>query len=289
MKCTIVFIFCFFSLLSKAQNTANIEYGSNPSAEKYIDVNDIKMYYEVYGKGEPLLLLHGGAGSIHDFSYQIPELSKHYKVFAIDSRGQGRTTDSDKQITYTQMAADVAAFIDKLQLGSVNVLGWSDGGNDGIELAYAFPDKVKKLIICGANYTHENWVAGRDNVSMKSDDPLILKTKEFLAFRKNGYDTVNPAIKKKLNNLWKNYPNFTPDQLKTIKTPTLVIAGDRDIVNIDLTVTLYKSLPNAELFIVPHASHLALVEQPELLNPVILKFLDTPFRKLDNFYIFRKN
>lgn len=289
MKYAFIFILSFSSIFCEAQNNNVLEFGSNPSAGKYIDVNDIKMYYEVYGKGEPLLLLHGGAGSIHDFFYQIPELSKHYKVIAIDSRGQGRTTDSDKQITYAQMAADVAAFIDKLQLGSVYVLGWSDGGNDGLELAYAFPDKVKKLITCGANYTHENWVANKDTITMKNNDPLLLKTKEFLAYRKSGYDTVNQAIKNKLNNLWKNYPNFTPDQLKTIKTPTLVIAGDHDIVNIDLTVTLYKSLPNAELFIVPHASHLLLVEQPEILNSIILKFLETPFRKLDNFYIFRKN
>jgi len=290
----LVHLLSILILVSCNNQTKNqVNYGSNPAAGKYIDVNDIKIYYEVYGEGEPLLLMHGGGGSIQDFVYQIPELSKHFKVIAVDSRAQGRTTDSDKEITYTLMASDMAALIDKLKLGSVYVLGWSDGGNNGLELAYAHPDKVKKLITSGADYNHYNWMVKDDSVVMDPNDPLILQTKPFLVKYFNDPEKLSPnpeklpTIKKKLAALWDNYPNFTTEQLKTIKTPTLVIAGDRDLVNIDQTIALFNALPNSQLCIVPGASHLALIEQPDQLNNIILKFLKTPFRKINNYYFFK--
>jgi pimeloyl-ACP methyl ester carboxylesterase len=154
------------------QTKNQIDYGSNPAAGKYVDVNDIKVYYEVYGEGEPLLLLHGNGGSIENFTYQIPELSKHFKVIAVDSRAQGRTSDSDQEISYALMASDMSELIDKLNLGKVNVVGWSDGGNIGLELAYAHPDKVLKVITVGANYSNENFLAAPDSITMDANDPL---------------------------------------------------------------------------------------------------------------------
>ncbi len=154
-----------------------IDYGSDPEAGKYENVNDIKVYYETYGEGESLLLLHGNSSSIAFFADQIPALAKHFKVIAMDSRAQGRTTDSDQEITYALMASDVAALIDKLKLGKVNIVGWSDGGNIGLELAYAHPEKVNKVVTLGANYSNENAVAPPNNVVMAATDPLsILNT-----------------------------------------------------------------------------------------------------------------
>jgi pimeloyl-ACP methyl ester carboxylesterase len=291
----LLFFLTILSLASCSNPTQNkISYGSNPAAGKYIEVNDIKIYYETYGSGEPLFLLHGGGGSIANFSMQIPELSRHFKVIAVDSRAQGRTTDSDKEITYALMASDMAALIDKLQLGSVNVLGWSDGGNTGLELAYAYPGKVKKLVVFGTNYNHENSTVQNDSIKMNPDDPLLLKTKTYLEEYRNNPEKLSPdpgklpAIYKKLYRLWDNYPNFSVDQLKTIKTPTLIVAGDHDLIAIDQTITLYNSLPNAELFIVPCATHLVLAEQPTLMNKMILGFLQTPFRKINNIYFAHK-
>ena len=127
-------------LVSCNSSTKNqINYGSNPLAGKYVDVNDIKVYYEIYGEGEPLLLLHGNSGSIKAGESQIPELSKHFKVIAVDSRAQGKSTDSDKEITYALMASDMNELINKLKLGSVYIVGWSDGGNIGLELSFAHP------------------------------------------------------------------------------------------------------------------------------------------------------
>lgn len=149
MKHIIAVLFAIILVSCNNQKEDKIDYGSNQAVGKYADVNDIKIYYETYGEGEPLLLLHGNGGSIEGFINQIPELSKHFKVIAVDSRAQGRTTDSDQEITYALMASDMATLIDKLNLGKVNVVGWSDGGIIGLELAYAYPEKVLKVVTFG--------------------------------------------------------------------------------------------------------------------------------------------
>jgi pimeloyl-ACP methyl ester carboxylesterase len=293
MKYTIVFLFALILVSCSTPKETAIEYGSNPAAGNYADVNDIRVYYEIYGEGEPLLLLHGNGGSISSFIYQIPELSKHFKVVAVDSRAQGRSTDSDQEITYALMASDMSELIDKLGLGKVNVVGWSDGGNIGLELAFAHPEKVMKVVALGANYTNENWMAPPDSVVMDADDPLILRASEMMKRVISEMGTLSPdtarlpVIRKKLEDLMMNYPNFTPDQLGTINVPFLIVAGDHDLISLDQTITLYNSLPRAELFIVPHASHLVAIENPDLINSEIIRFLKAPYTPIDRYYFFK--
>lgn len=293
MKNTIAFLFAIIFVSCNTPKENKIYFGSNLAVGKYVDVNDIKVYYEIYGVGEPLLLLHGNSGSIENFIYQIPELSKHFKVIAIDSRAQGRTTDSDQEITYALMASDMSELIDKLNLGKVNVVGWSDGGNIGLELAYANPEKVLKVVTLGANYTHENWMAPADSVVMNPGDPLILKTSEMMnrfstSMKRLSPDTLRmPIIKKKLEDLMTKYPNFTPDQLKSINVPFLIIAGDHDAINLNQTIAMFANLPKSQLYIVPHASHLVAIENPELINSAIIRFLKTPYTDIDRYYFFK--
>jgi pimeloyl-ACP methyl ester carboxylesterase len=273
-----------FLLLAHFPAECQIHYGTNQKVGKYIEVNDIKVYYEVYGAGEPLLLLHGNSGSIANFVYQIPALSRHFKVVAVDSRGQGQSTDSQKEITYALMASDMSELIDKLNLGSVHVVGWSDGGNIGLELALAHRAKVKKLVAIGANYTHENWMAPPDSVVMEANDPRMTKAIALMKEYKKGMDRLSPVVKKKLNDLMENHPNLIKDQLKTITTPTLIVVGDRDAINMDQTVALFTCLPHSQLFIVPGATHLVPIERSELVNSEMIRFLSTPFRDLDRYY-----
>jgi len=293
MKHIIAVLFAIILVSCNSQKENKIDYGSNSAVGKYADVNDIKIYYETYGEGEPLLLLHGNGGSIEGFINQIPELSKHFKVIAVDSRAQGRTTDSDQEITYALMASDMAALIDKLNLGKVNVVGWSDGGIIGLELAYAYPEKVLKVVTFGANYTHENFMAPSDSVVMDPNDPLIQKTSVLVnnfstLMKRLSPDTLRlPVIRKKLADLMMKYPNFTPDQLKTIHVPFLVMAGDHDLINMDHTISLFNNLPESQLFIVPHTSHLALAENPEFINSEIVRFLKTPYSDIDRYYFFK--
>lgn len=261
-----------------------IDYGSNEKAGKYIDVNDIKIYCEIYGEGEPLLLLHGNSASIKALEYQIPELSRHFKVIAVDSRAQGKSTDSNREITYALMASDMNELIDKLKIGSVYVVGWSDGGNIGLELAFAHPEKVRKLVAFGANYTYEKWMAKKDSVVMDPNDSLFIKTKAFFQLIPARHKKIAPEIKKKLADLMDKYPNFTKEQLKQIKVPTLIVAGDHDMIALDQTITMFNCLPHAQLFIVPDATHFVPVEQRKLINSEVIKFLKTPYRDMDNFY-----
>jgi len=288
---SLVLLLCFaFGYEEKAEKaemqktTATVDYGSNKRAGRVVEVNDIKVYCEIYGEGEPLLLLHGNSGSIQDFIYQIPEFSSHFKVIAVDSRAQGRSSDSDKEITYALMASDMSELIDKLNLGSVYIVGWSDGGNVGLELAFAHPEKVKKLVAFGANYTHENWMTEPENVEMDANDPLVLEISTMLKRYKDGLDKLSPNTKKKLSALMEKYPNFTREQLKQIKVPVLVVAGDHDIINLDQTITLFTNLPHAQLFIVPNASHFVPIEQPELINREVINFLSARSRDIDAYY-----
>ncbi len=295
MKNAIFFLFVMIlvSCNTTQKEEPKIDYGSNPAAGNYADINDIRVYYEIYGEGEPLLLLHGNGGSIINFIYEIPVLSKHFKVIAVDSRAQGRSSDSDQEITYALMASDMSELIDKLGLGKVNVVGWSDGGNIGLELAYAHPEKVLKVVAIGANYSTENWMAAPDSAVMAPDDPLILKFTELMKTVGEKADSLSPdpqripIIREKLDNLMAKYPNFTPEQLNTIKVPFLIIAGDHDMISLEHTVSLYENLPMAQLFIVPHASHMVPLENPDLINSEIIRFLETPYTDLDGFYFLK--
>lgn len=294
MKRTVFYLFAVLLVSCSISKQNLIDYGSNQQVGKYMDVNDIKVYYEIYGKGEPLLLMHGNGGSIESLEFLIPELSKHFQVIAVDSRGQGRSSDSDKEITYALMASDMNGLLDKLKLASVYVAGWSDGGNVGLELAYAHPEKVKKLIALGPNYTHENYLAAKDSVRMDANDPLVVNIK---AIRHRRADNASkrlspkpersPETKKKLEDLMEKYPNFTTEQLKQIKVPTLIVVGDHDLINLEQTITLFTTLPYSQLFIIPGATHFVPWEQPDLLNSAYIKFLNTPYRDIDKYYIYK--
>jgi pimeloyl-ACP methyl ester carboxylesterase len=257
-----------------------VVYGANAAVGKYADVNGIKLYYEIYGQGEPLMLLHGNGSSISAFASNIPELSKHFKVIAVDSRAQGRSTDSDAEITYALMASDMSALITQLKLGAVNVMGWSDGGNIGLELALAHPEQVKKLVTFGANYTHVDFEAPPDNVVMQPDDPRLLNREAAMSLAGKSRPETSAAVQKKLGDLMEKYPNITLAQLAQIKTPVLVVAGDHDAIKMEQTISLFRNLPHAQLWIVPGATHFVAMEQPELVDRTVIAFFTTPYRDI---------
>ena len=141
---------CFY--YSHAQTIIDsTAFGKNEVAGKYLKVNGIKMYYEIYGQGEPLLMIHGNGGSISSFENQIPYFARKFKVIAVDSRAQGKSVDLQDTLSFEMMADDFSVLLDKLKLDSCNVLGWSDGGINGLLLAIRHPEKVKRLAITGAN------------------------------------------------------------------------------------------------------------------------------------------
>jgi len=189
-------------------------YGKNTKVGKYAKIRGINMYYETYGKGEPLLIIHGNGGSINNFLYQVPYFSKNYKVILADSRAQGKSVDAGDSLSYEMMADDLNALLDNLHLDSCYVIGWSDGGINGLLLAIRHPDKVKKLAVTGANLWPDTTAV----------DPFVYNW----AMHYN--DTLTkmeqtPQIKnaRKLAHLLSYEPHISLEQLHTIQCPTLVI------------------------------------------------------------------
>ncbi len=289
-----IFIFLmFWAIVTQAQ----IPYGSNKAVGKRIQVGDISMYYEIYGKGEPLILLHGGFGSSEMMGGMIAAFSKKYRVIAVDSRSQGRTTDSDeKELSYAQMALDVNGFMDQLKIRKAKFVGWSDGGDIALELALIHPEKIEKAVILGANYLGESKgvFLGIDTTwKMNPNDPLFAKTKKQMAQYFSTYDRLAPdkgrieaSRKKVTDNAFKN-PNITLAQLNSIQVPFLVMAGDHDMFTLEHTISLYQNLPQASLYIVPDATHISPFEEPDLVHSEILRYLAKPYRRLDAFYFWR--
>ncbi|HZK93186.1 MAG TPA: alpha/beta hydrolase [Prolixibacteraceae bacterium] len=255
---SIFFLLFFYTTASLAQ-TDPIVYGSNPKAGHYASINGIRMYYETYGSGEPLILLHGNGGSIEAFSKQIPFFEKYYLVIAIDSRLQGKSGGSPDRITYDLMASDFCALLDYLHIRSANVLGWSDGGIDGIVMAMNCPQKVKRLAISGANIVP-------DSTAMSYAD--ILGMKDFVANNKT-------ASKKEiaLTQMMIDQPNIPYTSLKQIHCPVLVMAGDHDMIKPEHTLKIFQSIPGASLCIFPDSNHGVCQQHPKLFNETVLTFL----------------
>lgn len=238
-------------------------YGSIASAGGHVKLKDATLYYEIYGTGEPLLLLHGNSQSIYAFSKQIPELAKKYKVIAVDTRGQGKSTDeSTAPLTYDQFADDMKQLLDSLHIAKTNILGWSDGGNTGLIMAIKYSSYVNKLAITGANLSPTaDAVDGKILKSIKQERDGI-----------NGTDQRS-ITRKRLMTLLLDEPHITVESLKQIKAPTLVMAGEKDMIKEKHTRTIADSIPDSKLLIFKDATHFVPVEKVQDFNAAVLQFL----------------
>jgi len=240
--------------------TKAVVYGNNSKAGHYAPVNGIQIYYETYGSGEPLIMFHGNGGSIAAFKNQIPFFEKYYKVIAIDSRLQGKSGGSADTLSYDMMASDFAGLLDYLHIDSAYVLGWSDGGIDGLILAMKYPGKVKKLAVTGANIV---------------PDTTAVHAADFEGAKNIAFSTTASPIDKTLNRMMIYQPQIHFSEMKKIHCPVLVMAGDRDMIKPEHTLKIYQSLPVAELCIFPDSYHHVCQQHPELFNETVLTF----FRK----------
>lgn len=248
------FILCSISIFSQ---TTKIDYDNNNTAGHYANVNGIKLYYETYGHGQPLIMLHGNGGSIKAFRNQIPYFEKNYRVIAIDSRLQGKSGGSPDTISYDLMASDFNSLMNELHIDSAYVLGWSDGGINGLILAMKYPDKVKKLAISGANVVP-------DSTAVPYSD--IVNMRKFVASGKGSAKAIA------LNQMMLDQPNIPYSDLRKIKCPVLVMAGDHDIIKPEHTLKIFQSIPSAELCIFPNSNHGTLIQHPQLFNKIVQEF-----------------
>lgn len=256
-KTVILFIFTFLGVgvFSQARNT---DYGNNPNAGHFAHINGIDLYYETYGSGEPLVMLHGNGGSIEAFKFQILYFEKYYSVIAIDSRMQGKSGGSADTLSYEMMAADFCAMLDYLKIDSAYVLGWSDGGIDGLLMALRCPAKVRKLAVSGANTVP-------DSTALPYKDILWMENLVY-------HDKSVPPRERTLNKMMLYQPNIGWSELGRISCPVLVMAGDHDIIKPEHTLKIFQSIPGAQLCIFPGSHHGVCQQHPEMFNQTVHQF-----------------
>jgi len=251
-----------------------IAYGNNAEAGHYAEVNGIKMYYETYGSGDPLLLIHGNGDSIEKMHFQIAHFARNYQVIVTDSRGHGKSGLGTDHLTYIQMMEDYNALLDELNMTQTYVFGWSDGGILALLLAIHHPDKVKKMALMGANLRPDQtavypWV---DELLKPASDAID----EMIATN----DTSdNWQLHRQLIDLLITEPNIPVDSLQQIKAPVLVMAGDLDIILGEHTLEIFENLPKAHLAIMPGQTHWAPVTDPDGFNALVGQFFETPFTR----------
>ncbi len=252
---------------------STVKYGSNPAAGKFFVHDGINLYYEIYGAGEPLLMVHGNGGGIADLGAQIDHFRRSYNVIAMDSRDQGKSSDSPDKITYEKMADDLAALIDHLKTGPVNVLGWSDGGIEALLLGIRHPEKVKKIAAMAANLNPSEAAFAPGMLAMiKSMADSIPASERKTPEGKRAVKVIQMALEE---------PHIDPKALETITAPTLVLAADHDLIGDEHTLEIYHHIPNSQLCIFPNALHTVLYDDPALFNASVERFLRTPYVKKD--------
>ncbi len=263
-------LFICFSITVFSQPVSAIPYGNNPAAGKYYAIRGIRMYCEIYGKGEPLLIIHGNGGSIANFSNNIPYFAQKYKVIVADNRSQGKSTDTGDSLTYEMMADDYDALLTTLGIDSANVIGWSDGGINGLLLAIRHPGKVKKLAVTGANLEPDTSAVFQEVWDIIDPEYRMLKHKtNRTASEKNNW---------KLMRLLKEQPHISPALLHTISCPVLVIGGDHDVIREEHTMLIYHAIPKSYLWILPDSGHSTPVVYKTVFNQTVADFLRKPYR-----------
>jgi pimeloyl-ACP methyl ester carboxylesterase len=236
------------------------------------EVNGIRIYYAVYGQGSPVILLHGGLANTEYWGNQIKALSPHRTVIVMDSRGHGRSTRDARPYGYDLMADDVVALMDALHVPKADIVGWSDGGILGLDLAIRHKDRVGKIFAFAAN-TVPSGV--KDDVEKNPTFAAFIKRAGEEYATRSATPKEYDAFVEQISKMWASEPNWTDAQLEAITTPVLVVDGDHDeAIKREHTEYIAATIPHAGLLILPNASHFAFLQDPELFNFAILHFLD---------------
>lgn len=273
-NCRLLFICILFSIAANAQTTVTeIPYGNNNVAGNYITLDGAKLYYEVYGKGEPLVLIHGNGGNIEYMKPQIEYFSKKYKVIVPDCRGRGKSELGNDSLTYAQMAKDISGILDYLKIDSAYIVGRSDGGILTLLLAIDFPKKVKKAVAFAANLSPDT--IGLYPFSYEEIKTDRRNADEMLA--KND-TTKNWKVIQQRNRMMEFQPHITKTDLGKIKCPVLVMTTDRDVIPEEHSLFIYRNIQKGNLCILTGEKHSVTKNNPELFNSVVAKYLTDEFK-----------
>jgi pimeloyl-ACP methyl ester carboxylesterase len=251
-----------------------------------VEVNGMRMYYEVSGAGDPLIVLHGAYMNIPSMGAIIPKLAETHRVYALEFQGHGRTTDIDRPITYPNLADDVAAFMDAVGLEKADVFGYSMGAIAGLRLAIRHPEKVRKLAAASVAYDIDGWQPAFKDFIPQMTVEMILEMPFAEDYRKLAADPDGfPALVEKLIAL-EHEPMSWEADVRELKTPVLIVTGDADVATLEHSVAMFRllggggmgdmgqPLPESRLAVLPATSHTAIIYQTDLLLGFIEPFLE---------------
>jgi pimeloyl-ACP methyl ester carboxylesterase len=250
----------------------------------YSDVNGLKMYYEIYGQGKPLVLIHGGGSTIQTtFEKVIPLFAKNRKVIAVELQAHGRTSDRNADLSFEQDADDVAALLKNLHIAKADFFGFSNGGTTTLQIAIRHPEIIDKMIL-GSALAKRNgvpeWFWDFMKHAQLENMPGQLKVAyKQVAADPNGLQIMHDRDVKRMV----NFKDIPDEQIKAIKAPTLIITGDKDVITPEHAIELHRQIANSELAIIPggHGEYIGEIttlkpdfKESELVVPMIEKFLN---------------
>jgi len=257
----------------------------NPATSqgKFIKANGINIYYEEFGSGKPLVLLHGGLGSSTGTRPVAPALSKHFHIITPDTRGHGKTENPSGEFSYRLLADDLAEFINRLELEEPLVCGWSDGGQTALELGMHYPNVTKALVVGAAWHKFSEsyqeslrfmGVEGPGRVNYEQTEKVFPEFVEVLRRIHEPGPNYWKDLLKQISIMWWAPLGYTAKDFERILIPTLILVGDRDpIVPVEEAAEMYRLIPNAELAIAPHTDHGFPYTDPDTFTALSLSFL----------------
>jgi pimeloyl-ACP methyl ester carboxylesterase len=243
-----------------------------PAAQQsgYAPVNGIKIWYAAFGHGAPVILLHGGLANANYWGLLVRALAPRYRVIVMDSRGHGHSSRDARPYGYDLMASDVVALMDYLKIDKAAVVGWSDGGIIGLDIALHHPERLTKLFAFAAN---------SDPSAVKDVDKSPVFS-AFIARARNEYAQLSPtpneyeAFLKQIEKMWDSEPHWTAADLHSIKVPTWIVDADHDeAIKRDNTLFMADNIPDSGLLIQPQVSHFSFLQDPDQFNGDVLHFL----------------
>jgi len=264
----LIFILLFIQHIVFAQQQDSIVFKSG-----YAKINDVNLFYKEAGKGAPILFLHGGLGTSEaHFANQLELFAQSHRVITIHTRGHGKSEIGNAKFSYQLFADDVFSFMKAKSIDSASIIGFSDGAIIGAILAAQHPEKVHKLVMIGANLNTDGM--SPETISwIKSWDLTKMTRYVKSVFKEHPNPEKLEDYVKTMQELFLTQPNLKDEDLKKITCPTLIMAGDHDMIKPEHQVYLYRTIPNSTLAILPNATHDVHMEQSAITNEMIRAFL----------------
>ena len=240
--------------------------------EGHVDNDGARIWYATYGTGAPVILLHGGLGNGGNWGYQVPDLVKSGRqVVLIDSRGHGRSTRDERPYTYELMGTDVLAVMEKLQLRKAAIIGWSDGACIGLVLARQFPDRIAGVLFFGCNMDPSGTKPFELTPALERCFSRHTKDYAAMSATPDGFKAFADAV----GQMQRTEPNYSADDLAEIHVPVAIVQSEFDeFIKPEHAQYLARSIPGAELILLPGVSHFAPLQRPAQFNQMMLGFLD---------------